>query len=209
MLKARPTVEENVQLRNVHLGRYTEIQSNSLLEDTFLGDYSYCAGYNQIFGAEIGKFCSIATFVRINPGNHPCYTRVAQHHFTYRCSQYGLGEDDGAFFQERREKKVCIGHDVWLGHNVTVMPGVRIGNGAAVGSGAVVTHDVEPYAVMAGVPARKIRMRFEDAIIRGIEASRWWDWDHNTLKKRLADFQNIERFIALYGTLSDQGHVTE
>lgn len=56
------------------------------------GDYSYTAGHNQIFYATIGKFVSIASYARINPGNHPTYQRIAQHHFTYRASEYGLGK---------------------------------------------------------------------------------------------------------------------
>lgn len=199
MLSAQPNVEEDVLLNNVQLGRYTEIKAHSILEETRMGDYSYCAGYNQIYAAEIGKFCSIASFVRINPGNHPCYSRAAQHHFTYRRSLFGFGEDDERFFQERMNKVVTLGHDVWLGHNVTVMPGVTIGNGAVVGSAAVVTQDVEPYSVVAGVPARKIRMRFSDRVIRGIESTRWWDWDHDTIRERLADFNDIQGFIAKYG----------
>lgn len=68
-----------------------------------------------------------------------------------------------------------------------------------MGSGAVVTHDVEPYSVVAGVPARKLRMRFSAEIIQGLEASHWWDWDHETLKARLPDFENAELFVQKYG----------
>ena len=157
MLSARPTVEEDVRLHHVQLGRYTEIKAHSTLEHTRMGDYSYCAGYNQIYAAEIGKFCSIASFVRINPGNHPCYTRVAQHHFTYRRSLFGLGEDDEAFFQQRMDKAVTLWHDVWLGHNVTVMPGVTIGSGAVIGAGSVVTKDIPAGVVAFGVPCRVMR----------------------------------------------------
>lgn len=205
MLSTQPTVEQDVILEHVQLGPYTEVKAHSVLEEVNMGDYSYCAGYNQIYAADIGKFCSIATFVRINPGNHPCYTRVAQHHFTYRCSQFGFGDDDAAFFQGRLDKAVHIGHDVWLGHNVTVMPGVTIGNGAVVGSGSIVTHDVEPYSVVVGVPAKKIRMRFSDDIIQGIESTRWWDWDHDTIRERLLDFNDIEGFIKKYGSCSSLG----
>ncbi len=194
-----------MRLHNVQLGRYTQIKAHSELEETRMGDYSYCAGYNQIYAADIGNFCSIATFVRINPGNHPCYTRAAQHHFTYRRSLFGFGEDDEAFFEDRRARVVTIGHDVWLGHNVTVMPGVTIGNGAAVGSGSVVTRDVEPYSVVVGAPARKIRMRFSDDIIRQIESTRWWEWDHDTIRERLGDFNDIAGFIAKYGVHSSEG----
>ena len=68
MLGIEPTVGEDVLLLDAVLGAYTEVKAHSELEDVTLGDFSYCAGYNQIFAADIGKFCSIATFVRINPG---------------------------------------------------------------------------------------------------------------------------------------------
>ena len=198
MLSVTPTVAEDVLLLETELGAYTEVKAHSELEDVRMGDFSYCAGYNQIFAADIGKFCSIAAFVRINPGNHPLYTRAAQHHFTYRRNLFGFGEEDAEFFAARRAKRVSLGHDVWIGHGVTVMPGVTIGNGAAVGSGAVVTHDVEPYAVVAGVPARRLRMRFDPDTIRRLESTRWWDWDYETLKARLSDFLDIPLFLEKY-----------
>ena len=193
-----PVIEEDVELVHTTLGQYTQVQAHSVLLDVKMGDFSYCAGYNQIYYADIGKFCSIASFVRINPGNHPAYTRVAQHHFTYRSAQYGLGEDDADFFAWRKEDAVTIGHDVWIGHNASVMPGVRIGNGAVIGAGAVVTKDVPPYAVAVGVPARTIKARFSPELAERIECSRWWDWDVNTLRERLADFRDMETFERKY-----------
>jgi hypothetical protein len=193
-----PVIEEDVTLTDCVLGAYTQIQAHSVLEEVAFGDFSYCAGYNQISYAAIGKFCSIASFARINPGNHPAYMRVAQHHFTYRSSQYGFGPDDGDFFSWRRESRVTIGNDVWIGHNVCVMPGVSVGNGAAIGAGSIVTKDVEPYSVVAGVPAKKIRMRFDADLIERIERSEWWNWDYETIKERLPDFRNLEDFVRKY-----------
>jgi len=191
-------VEEDVELINTVLGQYTQIQAHSVLQDVTMGDFSYCAGYNQVYYTDIGKFCSIASFVRINPGNHPTYTRVAQHHFTYRSARYGLGEDDADFFDWRKGDAVTIGHDVWIGHNASIMPDVRIGNGAVVGTGAVVTKDVPPYAVVAGVPARMIKPRFSPELAGKIECCRWWDWDVNTLRERMADFRDMETFVRKY-----------
>lgn len=112
-------------------------------------------GKYELDSLEIGNFCSIVAFVRINSGNYPTDTWVAQHHFTYRRSLFGFGEDDAKLFAVCREKRVVIGHDVWLGHHVMVMPGVKIENGAVVGSNAVVTHDVESYSIAGRVPAKK------------------------------------------------------
>jgi phosphonate metabolism protein (transferase hexapeptide repeat family) len=198
LLGIEPAIDDNVLLENAKLGKYTEVGHFSTLRNVTLGDYTYCAGFNEMDYAAIGKFCSIATFVRINPGNHPTYTRIAQSHFTYRSEMYGFGPDDMDFFNWRREYWVNIGHDVWIGHQATVMPGVTIGNGAVIGTGAVVTKDVEPYAIVAGVPARTIKMRFDDTLIEKIEKSRWWDWDHQLIKERIQDFRNLESFVTKY-----------
>ncbi len=89
---------------------------------------------------------------------------------------------------------MAVGHDVWIGHNATLLPGVTVGNGAVIAAGAVVTRDVGPYAIVAGVPAKKIKMRFEPGLIGAIEAVKWWDWDHATIKERLLDFRDMNLF---------------
>ncbi|XBS71265.1 DapH/DapD/GlmU-related protein [Acerihabitans sp. KWT182] len=196
--EAHPKIGKNVQLTQARLGRYVHLADDAVLEEVEMGDYSYTAGHNQIHYATIGKFVSIATYVRINPGNHPTYRRIAQHHFTYRSSDYDLGTDDEAIFDWRRARHVTVGHDVWIGHNAVIMPGVTIGNGAVVGSGAVVTKDVAPYDIVAGVAAKRIGSRFPEALIERIERSQWWHWDHETLRARMADFRDMESFIANY-----------
>ncbi len=197
-LSSEPKIGENVILKQTQLGEYVHISDDAVFEEVEFGDYSYTAGHNQIHYATIGKFASIATYVRINPGNHPTYQRIAQHHFTYRSSAYDLGEDDSEFFNWRREHAVSVGHDVWIGHNAVIMPGVKIGNGAVIGSSSVVTKDVEPFSIVAGVAAKKIGMRFEDPLIERIERSRWWDWDHQTLQQRMPEFRHLESFIEKY-----------
>lgn len=56
-------------------------------------------------------------------------------------------------------KPVYIGNDVWIGQRVTILPGVHVGDGAIIGAGSIVTHDVEPYAIVGGNPARVLKMR--------------------------------------------------
>ncbi len=197
-LSEEPTIHRNVRLSDTSLGPWTEIGPDSWLAESELGAYSYLAGANQIIYSTIGRFCSIAALVRINPGNHPL-DRVTQHHLTYRRSQYGFGPDDTGFFQWRRDHHCTIGHDVWIGHGGVIMPGVTVGTGAVVGSGAVVTRDVEPYTIVAGVPARPIRPRFPAPIAEALLRSAWWEWDHATLTERFDDLLDVERFVERYG----------
>ena len=56
-------------------------------------------------------------------------------------------------------RPVVIGNDVWIGARVIILPGVHVGDGAVIGAGSVVTKDVAPYSVVAGNPAKLIRMR--------------------------------------------------
>jgi len=173
------------------LGQWTEVGPRTKLVEVTLDDYAYICNDGDVIYATIGKFCSIASHVRINPGNHPM-ERAALHHFTYRSRQFDLGEDDPAFFDWRRTSHVTIGNDVWVGHGATVMPGVTIGDGAVIGSGAVVTKNVEPFSVVAGVPAKVLRKRFNDETCQKLSALKWWDWPHEVLKERLPSFRELE-----------------
>lgn len=198
-LGEEPTIDPSARILDSHFGRYVEISEAAEITETTIDDYSYVMEHCSIASCTIGKFVNIASRVRINPGNHPV-DWVTQHHFMYRKEMFGLdNSDDQDFFDWRRRQRVIIGHDVWIGHNAVIMPGVSIGNGVAIGSGAIVTHDVEPYAIVAGVPARKIRLRFNKAICRAIEQTGWFHWKHDLLKKRLNDFKDIRLFLSKYG----------
>lgn len=205
-LSQTPWVHDSAVVTDTTLGRYTEVQERCQVADSTVGDYSYMMRECEVWSTRIGKFVNIASHVRLNAANHPTW-RASQHHFTYRAGDYFAGEDgEVAFFDWRRENSVVIGHDVWLGHGATVLPGVTVGNGAAVGAGAVVTRDVAPYTIVAGVPARPIRARFDAATAAAMEAVAWWDWPHETLRDRLADFRRLpaEEFTVKYLKLKER-----
>ncbi|HBT95005.1 MAG TPA: acetyltransferase [Coriobacteriia bacterium] len=181
------------------LGAYSFVGKDSVVSRSTIGAYAHIGNANDIFASNIGKFASFATGVRINPVQHPTYSRVVQSHITYRCELYGFGENDYEFLEQRSKRTVNIGHDVWIGHNATIQGNVNIGNGAVIGSMAVVTKDVEPYSIVVGNPAREIKKRFDPSAIDAIQKSEWWNWDHEQIKERLLEFNDIAAFCKKYG----------
>ena len=141
----------------------------------FVGDYSCCrigrytyisSGY--IENAIIGSFCSIANNVTIGPGNHKTQTLS-----TYPIFARVLKSNQNSDFET--EEPAVIGNDVWIGQNAVIMSGVKVGNGAVVAAGAVVTRDIPPYQIWGGVPAKLIRVRFNEEKIHWIESVKWWE----------------------------------
>ncbi len=194
-----PVIHRTASVRASTFGRFCEVGARSKVAESSFGDYAYVVNDSDIIYTTIGKFCSIAAHTRINPGNHPL-ERVALSHFTYRSSSYGLGDDDGSFFDWRRTFRCELGNDVWIGHGAIILPGVKIGNGAAVGAGAVVTKDVPPFAIVVGNPGRILRYRFAPEIIDALERIAWWDWQHEQLRLGLQDFRQLsaQDFCAKY-----------
>lgn len=116
----------------------------------------------------IGRYCSFAKSVRVLDANHPIDS-LTTHPYLYEAKWGVIPHDriDPAW--------LIIEDDVWIGHNAIITPSCKfIGRGSIIGAGAVVTHDVPAYSVMAGLPAKRLRARFDDATIAALEASRWW-----------------------------------
>ena len=195
-----PLIHADVELTEVTFGRFCEIGKGSRLGHVDMDDYSYCDRYADIANADIGKFANIAAFVRIGATDHPM-ERASLHHFLYRSQDYwDDAQRDESFFAHRHARRATIGHDTWLGHNVQVKPEVTIGHGAIVASGAVVTKDVPPYMIVAGIPAVPMRERFPARVADRLMALAWWDWDHARLRAALMDFrsQSVEAFLEKY-----------
>ncbi|MFC4242508.1 chloramphenicol acetyltransferase [Gryllotalpicola reticulitermitis] len=199
-LAATGTVHEGATVVDSVLGRYSEVGEGSRVSNVELGDYSYCDRLCDLANVTVGKFANIASFVRIGATDHPL-DRASLHHFMYRSAKYWEdAEDDGAWFDKRRSRRATIGHDTWIGHGAQIKPEVVVGNGAVIAAGAIVTKDVPPYAIVAGVPARIIRFRQPPQVVERLERLAWWDWDHDTLRERLDDFRSLsaEAFLDRY-----------
>ena len=129
-------------------------------------------------GTRVGAWCSVGSGLIVRRRDHPL-DRPSLHPFFYNS---GLGFLERDTIPSEQDNPLTIGHDVWIGDRVTILGGCRsIGNGAVLAAGAVVTHDVEAYSVVGGVPARRIRMRFSAEKAARIEESRWWECSLATL----------------------------
>lgn len=195
-----PFLHPDCEIANSRFGAYVEIGRGSRVLNAEIGDYSYCDRYADITNATVGKFANIASFVRIGPTDHPMGL-AALHHFHYRSADYwDDAEPDAAFFAHRASRRAVIGHDSWIGHGAVVRPEVTVGHGAVVASSAVVTKDVAPYTVVAGIPAVPLKRRLPEAVAERLIALAWWDWAHDRLRAALADFRALpaEAFLEKY-----------
>lgn len=195
-----PLIHADCIVEECTFGAYVEIGAGSRVLNSVFDDYSYCDRMAEIANAKIGKFANIAAFTRIGATDHPM-DRASQHHFLYRSMDYwDDAERDEAFFAHRKSRVAHIGHDTWIGHGAMIKPEVTLGHGAIVASGAVVTHDVAPYMIVAGIPAKPMRARFPERVVEDLMALAWWDWSHDRLRDALEDFRAlpVETFIEKY-----------
>ncbi len=195
-----PFLHPDCEVNDATFGAYVEIGRGTRLAHSHVGDYSYCDRYCDIANASVGKFANIAAFVRVGATDHPM-EKASLHHFHYRSSDYfeDAGHDE-AWFAHRRTRRTIIGHDTWLGHGAQLRPEVTIGHGAVVAGGAIVTKDVAPYMIVAGIPAVPLRTRFAPHIADRLTELAWWDWPHDQLRQALEDFRNLgaDAFLERY-----------
>lgn len=195
-----PCLHPGAVTENSEFGAYCEVGEHARILNSSFGDYAYCERYCDIANTSVGKFANIAAQCRIGPTDHP-FANAAQHHFLYRSSRYWDDvADDAEFFAARAARRSSLGADCWIGHGAIIKPEVKVGIGAIVASGAVVTKDVPDFAIVGGVSAGLIRMRFLQTVIDRLLALAWWDWDHARLRQALPDFRSLsaEGFLEKY-----------
>lgn len=180
---------------------------HKLIKGVPVGKYTY--GYEEkcIKGVveSIGSFCSINE-TSIAVANHPL-DYITTHPLLYVSEQEIMGservpgilneESIKACRNKTRENygKVKIENDVWIGANSILFRGITINNSAVVAAGAVVTEDVPSYAIVAGVPAKILRYRFNEEDVKILNEIKWWDWSDERIIENSKYFYNPKVFI--------------
>lgn len=149
--------------------------------ESSIGDCSYINQHSSVEQSTIGKYCSIARGVMIGPAEHD-YTKLSTHPFWY---QPFYGYEVRPAEPKRTQCPTVIGDDVWIGCNVVIRGGITVQRGAVIGAGSVVTRDIGPYEIWAGVPARKIKQRFDDATIAALMQIDWCNADITTVNREI------------------------
>lgn len=178
------------RLKNLHNGTF--IANDTDIHAVTVGKMTY--GYfsvllhNEAAKLKIGNYCSIASSVMFILGADHSYKHISTYPFKVKCG--------GARTEAITKGDIIIDDDVWIGYGAIVMSGVHIGQGAVIGAGAVVTKDVPPYAIVGGVPAKIIKYRFDDELIKELMKV-----DYSRLTKKMieehidelySDFTNAE-----------------
>jgi virginiamycin A acetyltransferase len=156
-----------------------------------VGEHTYWGGGTDFREFEgnitIGDYCSIADCVTIMAGGEHKMDKVSTFPFDVKM---GVGT-----LTSFSRGDVVIGSDVWIGSHAIILPGVTIGHGAVIGAGAVVTHDVGPYEIAVGVPARVKGQRFDDITLFRLVNLAWWEWPEEKVLEFVPLFDDIEAFL--------------
>ena len=158
---------------NSQIDSTTIINSGCSIVNSTIGRYNNIGYDNELNNVEIGSFCSFSDHVFIGGDEHPLEWVSTSP--VFEGINHSGPKRKFAKFEVPLTAKTYIGNDVWIAHGVCIKAGITVGTGAAIGTGAVVTKDVPPYAIVAGVPAKIIRYRFDENTISALLDSNWWE----------------------------------
>jgi len=184
MFVAKTSLKLRSTSKKLHVGKDVFIHDGSDISATlYVGDGTRINGPAKIKGHEtvrIGNYCAIGDNLRIISTNHK---------MNYADVQTGLQEMLGIKWADKSKGPIEIGNNVWIGDSVTILPGAKISDGAVIGACSVVTKTIPPFSVAVGIPAKPIKKRFSEEVIKKLLEIRWWDWPLNKIKRNKEFFE--------------------
>ena len=123
---------------------------------------------------KIGRYCSIAKDVKFLLGGYHPIDCISTYPF--------FKDIQGSHCNNIKRNELIIGNDVYIGIGSRILSGITIGDGAVIGAYSVVTKDVEPYTVVGGNPAKFIKKRFSDDVIKELIDIKWWNYDESIIR---------------------------
>lgn len=187
----------------VFLDEPARLFSGCSLSNSKIGAFSYVSPGASLHSVSVGRYCSIGDGVQIL-SQHP-HGSLTTSPFPYQ-RVFAAPFDAEPVHDYSRVLPTRIGNDVWIGSGAKLKSGITIGDGAVIGAGAVVTHDVEPFSIVGGVPAELIRLRFSEELIAQIKQLAWWQY--NLVGVRL-DWTNPARAIEEVARLIQAGDLKQ
>lgn len=177
----KPTL---IGIKNIQVGEYTYYDGQNFTSRVthhydFLGDKLI-----------IGKFCQIGHDVEfiMNGANHQMNSISTYPFYIFK----GWEQEPPKKEDLPYKGDTVIGNDVWIGQNVTFLPGVHVGDGCIIGANSVVGSDIPPYSVVVGNPAKVLRKRFDDEMIKLLEKLEWWNLPINKIQKIIPLLSNSD-----------------
>lgn len=160
----------------------------SKVSNSTINRYTYIGPRSRIDNSDIGSFCSISWNCTIGLQSHKINFISTSPIFFDGLN--GTGESwVKNVSHDTPIRRTTIGNDVWIGANSIIMAGVNVSDGAVIAAGSVLTKDVEPYSVVGGVPARKIKYRLPDEVINKLLDLSWWDMPDILIRQYLDIFR--------------------
>ena len=185
----------------------SQIHSKTFFKGT-LGYGSYIGSHSSL-SADIGRFTSIAPYVRCNWGLHPYtypFATTSPSFYSLNPSHSQNGNtfatlqkfNEFAYYDNNRKIAVKIGSDCWIGEGAFLVGGIKLGNGVVVLAHAVVTKDIPDYAIVSGIPAKIIGYRYDNETIQFLQKTEWWTNSEDWFKKHWTLLTNIDDLKEYY-----------
>jgi acetyltransferase-like isoleucine patch superfamily enzyme len=179
-------------IKNSRVDKTAKGDIGSIISNSEMGRYSYIGEHTSLLSTTVGSFTSISNYCAIGGASHTMEWASMSPVFI---NSRGLLKTKFAHYSYTTSTRTYIGNDVWIGSHCLIKAGVSIADGAVVGMGAVVTKDIGPYEIWAGVPAKFIRKRFDNETIQSLLKSEWWSKEKKEIKKLAIYVTDVERFI--------------